>query len=183
MEVTEQLSLIKQKVLVFDIETQKGFHEIASISDMGVAVAVAYDCLSDKYKVFTEDNVDELVSEIFNADVVVGYNIINFDYSVLKGYTNKDFSSLKTIDMMRIVQKGLGFRPKLDNLTSATLGASKSADGLQSLRWYKQGQIDKIIEYCHMDVKLTKELYEFGKNNGYVLANNKGTIVEVPIKW
>lgn len=172
-----------KKILVFDIETQKGFNEIKSIPEMGVAVAVCWDNLSCEYKYFTEDNVEDLIEEIFNSDTIIGYNIINFDYQVLRGYTDRNFNTLHTTDMMRIAQRGLGYRPKLDNLVQATLGASKSADGLQSLIWFRQGKIDKIKEYCCCDVKLTKELYEYGKENGYIFANNKGNIVKVPVIW
>jgi DEAD/DEAH box helicase domain-containing protein len=180
----QEIPDLKQNVLVFDIETQRGFNEIRSISDMGVAVAVSCNCSNTEYKYYTEDNVQELIDDIFNADVVVGYNCIHFDYTVLKGYTDKDFSSIKTIDMMQIVQRSLGFRPKLDNLLEATFGEKKTADGLQSLRWYKQGKIDLIKEYCYHDVRLTTALYEFGRDNGYVWVRNKsGLRVQVQITW
>lgn len=171
------------KKLVFDIETQKGFDEVRNISEMRVAAAVSCDCTTGEFKYYTEDSVSELIDDLFSSDTVIGYNIIHFDYSVLKGYTGRNFNQIKTVDMMRIVQKSLGFRPKLDNLLSATLGTKKTADGLQSLRWFKEGKMDKIIEYCHHDVRLTKELYEFGKENGFIWANNRGDKVKVPIVW
>jgi len=175
---------LKQNVLVFDVETQRGFNEIRNISEMGLAVAVSCDCKNAEYKYYTEENVLELVEDIFNADVVVGYNCISFDYAVLMGYTDKNFSSIKTIDMMRIVQRSLGFRPKLDNLLEATFGEKKTADGLQSLRWYKQGRLDLIKEYCYHDVRLTTALYEFGRDNGYIWAKNKGGIrAQVQVSW
>ncbi len=172
-----------QKILVFDIETQKGFHEIKTISDMRVAVAVACDCTTNEYKCYTEENVNDLIEEIFSSDIVIGYNVINFDYKVLQGYTQRSFYPVKTVDMMRIVQKSLGFRPKLDNLVTATLDVSKSADGLQSLKWFKQGRIDLIKEYCHKDVSLTKGLYEFGRDNGFVYCDNWGSKIKVPVQW
>ncbi|OGI22002.1 MAG: hypothetical protein A2287_10465 [Candidatus Melainabacteria bacterium RIFOXYA12_FULL_32_12] len=171
------------RIIVFDIETQKGFDEIRNIPEMKVAVAVSCDCSTGKYKYYTEDNVSELIEELFSADTVIGYNVISFDYCVLKGYTSRDFNTIKTIDMMRIAQVALGFRPKLDNLVTATLEVSKTADGLQSLRWFKEDKIDLIKEYCHADVRLTKELYEFGRDNGFIYANNRGSKVKVPIVW
>jgi len=175
---------VKEKVLVFDIETQRGFNEISTISEMGIAVAVSCDCKNCEYKYYTEENSQELIEDIFNADIVVGYNCISFDYTVLQGYTDRDFSSVKTVDMMRIVQRSLGFRPKLDNLLEATFGEKKTADGLQSLRWYKQGKMDLIKEYCYHDVRLTTALYEFGRDNGFVWARNKsGLKVQVQVKW
>jgi DEAD/DEAH box helicase domain-containing protein len=181
---TQQQNKQASNILVFDIETQRGFGEISNISEMGVAVAVSCSCNTQEFKYFTEDNIQELIDDIFNADIVVGYNIINFDYSVLKGYTDKDFSRIKTIDMMRIVQKSLGFRPKLDNLLEATFGEKKTADGLQSLRWWKQGKINLIKEYCYHDVRLTASLYEFGRQNGFVYGKNKfGTKAQIQVKW
>ncbi|MBU6415209.1 WYL domain-containing protein, partial [Patescibacteria group bacterium] len=61
----------------------------------------------------------------------------------------------------------------LNSLASATLGASKSSDGLQALQWYKEGKIELIKEYCLKDVQITKDLYEFGKKNGHLLFTSK----------
>ena len=172
-----------EKIIVFDLETQKGFHETKHINEMLVAVGVSYDFKAKEYKIFTEENIQELIGDIFSADLIVGYNIVNFDYNVLKGYTNKSFRVLKTLDIMKHVEKPLGFRPKLNNLVEATLGEAKSADGLQSLQWFKEGKIQKIIEYCQQDVKVTKNLYEFGKENGFVYANSWGSKIQVPVMW
>ena len=46
--------------------------------------------------------------------------------------------------------------------------------GLESLKRYKEylagdkAKLDKIIEYCKMDVKITRDLFLFGAGNGYV---------------
>ena len=34
---------------------------------------------------------------------------------------------------------------------------------MQALEWWKLGEIDKIIEYCREDVRVTRNLYDFGK--------------------
>ena len=39
-----------KKVMVFDVETQKGFDEVSSIKEMRVAVAVSWDSESHDYK-------------------------------------------------------------------------------------------------------------------------------------
>ena len=171
------------KIIVFDIETQRGFNETRNISEMGLAIAVSCELNSQEYKYYTEENVQDLINDLLVADTVIGYNIIHFDYKVLKGYTDKSFSNVNTIDMMQIAQKAIGFRPKLDNLVQATLEAKKTADGLQSLIWYKQGKIDLIKEYCYHDVRLTKELYEFGRDNGFIYALTWSGKNKVPIQW
>jgi DEAD/DEAH box helicase domain-containing protein len=70
--------------------------------------------------------------------------------------------------MLDHIHKRLGFRVSLDNLASATLGAKKSADGLQAVRWYKQGRIEEILDYCEQDVEVTMQLYEYGRKNKHV---------------
>jgi DEAD/DEAH box helicase domain-containing protein len=52
------------------------------------------------------------------------------------------------------------------------------------LRWWKQGRIREIIDYCKIDVKITKDLFLYGKKNGYLLFKNKAKkTVRVPVKW
>ncbi|MCK4767231.1 MAG: hypothetical protein KAS28_02510, partial [Desulfobacula sp.] len=58
----------------------------------------------------------------------------------------------------------------------------KSADGLMALKWWEQGRIDKIIEYCKQDVKVTRDLYLYGKENQFLVFKNKsGNQVRVPV--
>jgi DEAD/DEAH box helicase domain-containing protein len=86
--------------------------------------------------------------------------------------------------MLDEVKKRLSYRISLDNLASATLDAPKSADGLQALAWWKQGRIDEIAAYCEQDVRITRDLYLFGRRNGYLLFTNKaGQKVRVPASW
>ena len=132
---------------------------------------------------YTESNVQELVDDIFSSDAVVGFNIIILIIKYCKVTRTENFSTVNSIDMMKLVQKPLGFRPKLDNLTSSTLGATKTANGLQSLIWFKERKINKIMEYCYNDVKLTKELYEHGRDKGYIFAQSRGELVKVYINW
>ncbi|MFP4446677.1 MAG: hypothetical protein ACLFPD_10585, partial [Desulfosudaceae bacterium] len=82
------------------------------------------------------------------------------------------------------VQKTLGYRLSLDNLAGQTLGAEKSADGLQALRWWRQGEIEKIVAYCRQDVALTRDLYLYGRDNRFLLFSNKARqTVRVPVCW
>ncbi len=166
-----------QIVVVFDLETQRSFAEVGGRSQfhkLGLSVGVAYRFDTDAYLVVTEDTVGELVDLLFAADLVVGYNIAGFDYEVLRAYTDRDLQSLPTFDLMFDLQERLGFRPKLESVASATLGSGKSADGLQALEWWRRGEIEKIVDYCRDDVRVTKELYEFGKRNRWVQVERFG---------
>ena len=117
-------------------------------------------------------------------DLVVGFNVRRFDYSVLQGVTPFPFHSLPTLDMLEKVHQRLGYRLKLDNLAQATLGAGKSADGLMALAWWKEGRLDLITEYCRQDVAVTRDLYLHGREHGHVLFSNKaGQKVRLPVDW
>lgn len=176
-----------KKVVVFDLETQRSFDEVGGRSQMhrlGVSVGVAYRYDSDEFIVYTEDRISELIDLLRGADLVVGYNIKGFDYEVLRGYTEEDLQRLPTFDLMYDLEDRLGFRPKLESVAVATLGGGKSADGLQALAWWREGEVDKIAEYCKEDVKVTRDLYDFGKRNRCVLVSRfGGKPRQVAVEW
>jgi DEAD/DEAH box helicase domain-containing protein len=175
------------KVVVFDLETQRSFAEVGGRSRfdrLGVSVGVAYRFDRDEFLVATEENIAELVDLLLNADLVVGYNIRGFDYEVLRAYTDEDLQRLPTLDLMFDLEERLGFRPKLDSVASATLGAGKTADGMQALEWWRQGEVEKIIEYCREDVRVTRDLYNFGKRNRWVQVERfGGSPRKVEVDW
>jgi DEAD/DEAH box helicase domain-containing protein len=176
-----------QRVVVFDVETQRSFDDVGGRSQLhklGVSAAVAYRYDGNSYLSVTEDTVGELIDLLIDADLVVGYNIRGFDYPVLSAYTSHDLDTLPTLDIMQHLEDRLGFRPKLDSVVMPTLGTGKSADGLQALEWWREGEIDKIIHYCREDVRVTKELYDFGKRNRCVLVSRfSGKPRQVEVDW
>ncbi len=164
-------------VVVFDLETQRSFDEVGGRSQMhrlGVSVGVAYRYDTDEFLTYTEETIQDLISLLEQADLIVGYNILGFDYEVLRGYSDLDFTGLPTFDLMYDLEERLGFRPKLESVVTATLGEGKSADGLQALEWWKLGELEKIAEYCREDVRVTRDLYNFGKRNRFVLVSRFG---------
>ena len=176
-----------KKIVVFDLETQRSFAEVGGRSQfhrLGVSVGVAYRYDQDEFLVFREDEVGELITLLLEADLVVGFNIRGFDYEVLRAYTDEDLHRLPTFDIMYDLEERLGFRPKLDSVASATLGVGKSADGLQALEWWRLGEIDKIIDYCREDVRVTRDLFDFGKRNRWVQVERfGGKSRKVEVDW
>ena len=175
------------KVVVFDLETQRSFAEVGGRSQfhrLGVSVGVAYRYDLDEFLVVNEETISELVSLLLEASLVVGYNIRGFDYEVLRAYTEENLQKLPTLDLMFDLEERLGFRPKLDGVVSATLGDGKIADGLQALEWWRLGEIDKIIEYCQEDVRVTRDLYDFGKRHRWVhVSRFGGKPRKVEVDW
>ena len=152
---------------------------------MGVSVAVLYDSRTDAFTSYTQERVPELAAALAGAPLVVGFNLLRFDYSVLEPHApGFAFRALPTLDMLLKVHEQLSYRLSLDNLARATLNAPKSADGLMALQWWKEGRLDEIERYCRMDVTLTRDLYLFGRANGYLLFTNKaGQSVRVRALW
>ncbi len=160
--------------LVFDIETQTadfGFDE-AGLKKARVSVVVVYDYADGQYKTFMEENMAELWPLFEKADRVIGYNIVHFDLPVLNNYYSGDLLKLPNLDLILPVKEALGFRLKLNDIAKATLKVEKSADGLQAVRWWAEGNVEDIKKYCAQDVKVTKEIYEFGKKNKQLFYNN-----------
>nr|HID14754.1 helicase [Anaerolineae bacterium] len=176
-----------RNIIVFDLETQHTADEVGGwryIRDMRLAVAVTYNAATDVYRSYTEQEVDRLIAILRGADLVVGYNVRRFDYEILRGYTTERLDQIPTLDMLDDLYHTLGWRPSLDAVAAATLGETKSADGLQAVRWFRQGQLDKVIAYCRHDVEVTWRIYRFGRRNGYVQYRDRNWRVhKVPVRW
>jgi len=176
-----------KRFAVFDLETQLSAKEVGgwhNASKMRVSAGVVYDSALDDFLVFEEGQIGELIEALTQADLVVGFNVNRFDYEVLRGYTHFDFSSLKTLDLLDHIRERIGVRISLDTLGQATLNAAKTADGLKALAWWREGRLDDIKRYCRADVAITRDLYLYGRDNGYLLYRNKaGQVVRCPVFW
>lgn len=151
-----------------------------------MALAVTCHLEEAELRIFHEEQVADLVAELKAADLVVGFNLIGFDYPVLSGYLGEDFRrTLPTLDLFESVRDTVGERIGLSRLAADTFGAEKSADGLQSLEWYRQGRLDLIEGYCRRDVELLRDLYLFGRREGYVCWRDDKTqrVVRIPVEW
>jgi DEAD/DEAH box helicase domain-containing protein len=176
-----------ETVVIFDLETQRSADEVggwAHADRMGLALAVLYDVRHDVWRTYYEADVHRLLLDLVMADRVVGFNIDRFDLAVLSGYSDWDLSRIRTLDMLGEIHRQLGFRLSLNHLSEVNLGEGKSADGLQSLRWWKEGRIDLIEQYCRKDVEVTRRLYDLGRSRGYLLyRDHSDRAVRVPVRW
>ncbi len=148
--------------IVFDIET---YGDIRNQAEMIVTVASIYEYETDQYRSFTEDQLGNLWPILEKAERLIGYNSESFDVPILNKYYAGDLMNIPHLDMLKVIKESAGKRYKLDDIAKATLQISKSADGLQAIKWYEEGKIDEIKKYCEQDVKVTKEIYDFGKKN------------------
>jgi hypothetical protein len=164
-------------MLFFDLETQKSAQQVGGWHNahlMRVALAVIWDSRDGRFRTFREADVHALIEELASADLVIGFNVLGFDYQVLRGYSDRDLSALPTFDLLDAIHARLGFRLALGHLGEETLGVPKTADGLQSLRWWQEGRIDEIERYCQADVALLRDLFEHARQQGHLLFRTRG---------
>ncbi|HJA07780.1 MAG TPA: DEAD/DEAH box helicase [Candidatus Mailhella merdigallinarum] len=172
-------------VMVFDVETRRSADEVGGwnrADRMGVSVAVVWD--GKDFRAFRQEELPAMFALLRRAGLVVGFNSLRFDYRVLQPFADFDLRDLPSLDLLDVIKTRLNYRVSLDNLGRATLDAPKSADGLQALRWWKEGRLDEITAYCRADVDITRRLYEYGRDRGHLLFTNKaGQKVRVPVEW
>jgi DEAD/DEAH box helicase domain-containing protein len=163
--------------VLFDVETLRSAAEVGGFGNchrMGVAIAIACFLEEGRFAAFVEGQVRELAAALRQATLVVGFNIKRFDYGVLAGYTGEDYCrTLPTLDLLEDVHRRLGFRVGMGRLALDTLGVGKSADGLQSLAWVKQGRIDLVEAYCRRDVEILRDLYLHGRREGCLFYHDQ----------
>ncbi len=175
-------------IVYFDLETRRTAADVGGWGNkhlMGISVAVTYSSRAGDYSIYTENQAQDLINQLVRADLVIGFNHIGFDYEVLLGHTIFDFrDQLRSLDLLIDLEKQLGHRLKLEAVAAASLGTGKSADGLQAIRWWQQGKIAEIAEYCCYDVKVTRLVHEYGAKNGFVKYHDRnGREQKVDVEW
>jgi DEAD/DEAH box helicase domain-containing protein len=177
-----------KNIVYFDLETQKSAEEVGGwdrIRDMRMSVGVTYSTARGGYRIYSEKEVDELLDELWRADLVVGFNNLRFDYEVLHGYpTIRDLTQVPTLDLLVELQKNLSHRLSLDAVAHATLGVEKTAEGMQAIEWFRQGRLLDVAEYCCYDVKITRLVHEYGQRYKQLFYTNRfGHKLSVPVSW
>jgi DEAD/DEAH box helicase domain-containing protein len=174
-------------IVYFDLESQRLFEEVGGrdASKLLLACAVTWSTARNDFAVYWEKDAGALIAELKSADHVIGFNIINFDYQVLKPYApNENFRAIRSTDMLQDIYRNLNFRLSLDSIARATLGTTKTADGVKSVEWFRIGELDKVAEYCKADVDITRRVYEFGREHGFVHYYSKlGSKLKVAVNW
>jgi hypothetical protein len=175
-------------IVYFDLETQRTANDVGGWdkkSDMKMSLGVTYSTNLKEYRIYTEKRVNDLVQQLLRADLVVGFNIVNFDYEVLMGYTVLDLpGQLRSLDLLVEVEKTLGNKLRLDNIAQATLGLGKTGDGVDAIKWWREKRLMEVAEYCCFDVKVTKLVHEHGLEHRELFYTDKFSRKQrVEIAW
>ncbi|MCA9365002.1 MAG: ribonuclease H-like domain-containing protein [Candidatus Moranbacteria bacterium] len=169
--------------IVFDVETQNTFRDIGKNdpSLLDISLLVVYDYTTEKYTSYMEKDFSALWKVLEEIDLVIGYNSDHFDIPVLNKYYPGDLSTIGSLDLLKEVQASLGRRLRLDVIAEGTLGINKSGHGLDAIKWWKSGEIEKIRKYCEDDVRITKEIYDYALQNKSLKYKELGKVHEFPL--
>jgi DEAD/DEAH box helicase domain-containing protein len=179
---------MSKNIIVFDLETKNAFDEVggrSNFSSLQVSVVGAYSYLTGEYQIFEEKEIPEFEKILQKKPLIVGFNSRRFDTVVLQPYIHFDLKILPQLDIMEEITKTLGHRVSLDSVSLATLGRAKTGSGMDAIRFWKKGEIKKLKSYCLEDVRITKEIYEYGALHGELFYTPKfgSSKARVPVNW
>ncbi|MFC1711074.1 ribonuclease H-like domain-containing protein, partial [Patescibacteria group bacterium] len=143
-------------IVVLDVETKKSFSELEKMDPKKLEVSLVGILVKEKekenYHSFLENELEKLWPLLEKANLIVGFNIIGFDYPVLSPYYSGDLFQLPTLDILDEFKKQAGYRISLDKIAKSTLGIQKIGDGLKAIDLFKKGKIEELKKYCLKDV-------------------------------
>ncbi len=167
--------------IVFDIETSNIFQEVGGNDPtlLSISVVGVYDSESGLYNTYLVEELPKLWPVLESADMLVTFNGDHFDIPLLNKYYHGDLFKIKSLDLLKEMQKVAGRRMKLDQIAEGTLGINKSGNGLDAIKWWREGKVDMVKKYCLDDVRITLELYDFARKNGKLIFKEGGILKEV----
>lgn len=176
--------------LVLDVETKKTFDEVGGYFPEKLGISFVGACLREngnktgQFLSFFEDDLNKLFPLIERADVVIGFNIDGFDMPTLSAYYQAEIKKIPTLDLMARIKNSVGHRISLDAVAVETLGAGKIGDGLDAIRYYHNGDLSALEKYCLEDVRITRDIYDYGLKNRTVKFRNKwNRLIEAPVDF
>ena len=171
------------RYVIFDLETQNIFADTGdnNPTSLDISVASAYDSQTDTYTTVDITKLHEFWPVIEQADALVGYNSNHFDIPLLNKYYPGDITQIKSIDILEDIRSSIGRRLRLDNVAKATIGTRKSADGLQAVRWWREGEIDKIKKYCEKDVEVTRDVFRYALDHNQLYFQDGSRKITIAI--
>ena len=189
--------------LVFDIEIKRTPREVARELNlksegeafsfpqkMGFGVGIIYNSTTEDYLVF--QSAKEFANYLLRFDgLLVSFNGARFDLPVLLDEIDIDtFRALQTKPHLDILQYfyfrvGGRFRVGLDNLAQNTIGRGKTGNGADAPILLREGKMTELVAYCKNDVEITKAIYEFGVEQGYInyLDNQTNKVTKMKVDW
>ena len=178
---------LPKNIIVLDLETQKSFKEVgkSKLEKLKVSTACIYDYATGEFSSYEEKQIMELEKKLRAAELLVGFNIRRFDLPVLAPYLFMPIQDLPVLDLLDDIEKARGHRASLDSIAGPTLKQHKIGTGADALILFKENRMEELKRYCLEDVRLTKEVYDYGCREGKILFTSTWDYktYEIPVAW
>lgn len=154
----------KNEAVIPGIKYCQGWRDF---DNMGISVVCGYDYRTERYRIFMEDNMDELRAIFDDKDnfPFVGFNSKGFDNKLLVA-NNVNVNDMLCYDILQKVWVADGLEPEfrypshigygLDDIVKVNFNRAKSGHGaLAPVQWQRR-EYGSVVDYCLEDVRLTK---------------------------
>ncbi|HEX2863536.1 MAG TPA: hypothetical protein VHN99_03120, partial [Deinococcales bacterium] len=138
----------------------------AHLRELSNSLVGTYDYATGLLKAYREEEFPALEALLRAASFVIGFNTEGFDLPILAAHLGDWVLGLKSLDLMLQACPPPRRRLPLSAFAEGSLNAAKSADGLQAVQFYREGRWEELERYCLDDVKITRDLYEYGLEHG-----------------
>ena len=176
-----------ENIVVLDLETQKSFKEVgkANLEKLKISVAGLYDYQTGQFVAYEEKDIMQVEKRLQEVDLLIGFNIRRFDLPVLAPYLFRSVENLPVLDLLDTIEKFRGHRASLESIAAPTLKQHKSGSGADALELFKENRMEELKRYCLEDVRLTKEIYEYGCRERKVFFTSTWDYktYEIPVGW
>lgn len=168
-----------------------GIEYVASFQDW-LSLGIAYVGLHDSgidgppfgYEGEALGGTSGLPELIECADVIVTFNGIKFDAPLLAAH-GVTIPAAKHYDILREAWIAHGLDPDryvkathsgqgLTDYARVNLGTEKTGDGQNAAILWQQGRQQEVVDYCHNDVALTRDLFAIIQETGGLISPKTG---------
>lgn len=199
-------------IMALDIETSNYSWEIGGWQNKALfdpSVVATWD--GEKATIFSKQEVevegidvhplhprvlgDHISDFVEKGGRIVGHNIINFDFPVLResldcwaigDVMQKTESVFDTKTMFQKASLPYGnLETSLNILSKHNLNQGKIMESVEAPKAWAEGRYEEVIKYCLSDAQLTYDLFVLGRDNGIIKSRSleTGEIIEVEVEW
>lgn len=168
------------RVVTWDLEIaepineHKGGWAAAKRGECGIASVVLYDTTTERYHVYDPFTMEACVAHLNAADLLVGFNSVEFDYPCILGYAGIPITT-PHYDILQEIWRALADGSRghgvwgLGKVCERALGLSKSGSGEGAPKLLEEGRYGELIDYNINDVHLTRKLANYIHEHGFVI--------------
>jgi len=134
----------------------------------------------------------DLEKQLEQGNKLLGHNLTKFDLPILRDsldcWTAADAlskSEENIFDTSKLLKSIVGHAIPLNDAVKHTLGKGKLMTSHEAPLQWRLGQYDKVAKYCLEDARLVYDLWQHGRDEGFVKARCRetGIVNKYTVKW